>query len=103
VLRHDHEAQEQEILFPAHLVEDSDKTIACARRSKKRLPPVTTESDKMEIVSAVVMLEGIAHGEKPAPLKTHKGAAPAFLAYNGYNTRVIQSRHVSTGSPWLTR
>src|SRR5258708_4721259 len=72
---HHHIPDQPELMSAANFIQDFHKPVSLASRSEQRLPPVTTEGDKMKIALPVMPLECIAHRTKPAPLKP-KGAAP---------------------------
>jgi hypothetical protein len=60
MLRHNHVTQYPEVMTRPHLVKYLDKQIPILWRSQQGKPPVTTESQKMEIASSVNAPEGIA-------------------------------------------
>ena len=64
-----------ELVSAANFIQDFHKPVSRPGRSQQRVPPVTTEGDKMKIALPVMPLECMAHQTKPAPLKP-KGAAP---------------------------
>src|SRR5260370_26859486 len=87
MFRPHHIPDQPELMSAATFIQDFHKPVSLASRSEQRLPPVTTEGDKMKIALPVIPLEWIAHRTKPAPIKP-KGAAPRLL-------------HSSTCSSWM--
>src|SRR5213076_1287115 len=61
MLRHYDESQEQKILFATHLIEDFHEAISRARGPQQRPPPVTTKCHEVQIASAVITFERVAH------------------------------------------
>ena len=76
MLRHHHLPDQPELVPAANFLQDFHKLIARPSRSKQWPPPITTESNEMQIALSVMPSKSIAHPTKPAPLKP-KGAAPA--------------------------
>jgi hypothetical protein len=57
-------------------------------RSKQWPPPITTESNEMQIALSVMPFKSIAHPTKLAPLKP-KGAAPAYSPSVNYRSGIF--------------
>src|SRR5260370_3967149 len=69
MFRHHHIPDQPELVSAANFFQDFHKPVSRPSRSKQRLPPITTEGDKMKIPMPVMPLEWMAHRTKPAPLK----------------------------------
>jgi hypothetical protein len=57
VFRHDHVADHHQLITPADLLQHLEKQVAALGRAQKRLPPVTTAGDEVQVAGSVVALE----------------------------------------------
>jgi hypothetical protein len=71
VLGHHHIADHRKLMAPADFVEDDEKDIARPRRSQKRHPAVTAESNEVEVTGAVAPFEIFGHVETETKSKTN--------------------------------
>jgi len=77
MFRHHDISNEAERMPAANFIQDFHEAVSRPRRTKKRPPSITTESNEMQVALSVMTFERIAHRGKlkPAPLNP-KGAAP---------------------------
>jgi len=57
VLRHEHEAEHDKAMASPDFFQEFEQQIAVVRGAQQRTSPVTTASDKVQIVGAVITLE----------------------------------------------
>jgi hypothetical protein len=64
VLRHDHVSQHDHPITPAHSFKNLQEQITLGVATEKRLTPVTTEREEMQIVPAIEAVEILSHGKE---------------------------------------
>jgi hypothetical protein len=67
VLRHHHVPDDYKPIAPTHLIKNDQKRIPRPRRPQKRQPPITTESNEMQLPSPIAALKVFRHRSKSTP------------------------------------
>jgi len=64
VLGHNHIANHDELITPAHLLQYSEKQIAAARSGEQRLPLIATACNEVKVARAVVAMQIAPHEDR---------------------------------------
>lgn len=86
MLWHDDIASHDKTVFPANLLQDFEEQVTTPRRSKKRLPFVTTTGDEMPVTLAVDADQSFGHDGILYPTLSQKlkNQLPAFCERMGH-------------------
>ena len=67
VLRHDHIANYDEPILPAHGFEGAQEQVATPRASKQRQSAITTEREEVKLAGLVEAFQSPRHGDRVFP------------------------------------
>lgn len=79
MLRHHDVTDQREGVPGTNFSKNVYETIAGVWRSKQRTPAETTEGNEVKIAISIAALKWVAHGRKPAPLKSTRVRHPSLL------------------------
>ncbi len=112
VLRHNHVADDAELVLAANFPENPYEHVACPRRAQQRQSTITTAGDEMKMALAVITLQSLRH-RNPAcnatahPCKKRKDGAPrgapSLLNLSPTNSIIAGMTGKTSRKGWATR